>query len=117
MTDKKSFWILTISKLIESFDITSHQAKQVVTKSKISVAQIKRAAEIYSLLTPEMVSTISRSKRAGDQIRTFFSPMAIRAGGGVKRILLAVQNCQYILELLSQKKRNQEQKSSLKKVA
>ena len=114
MTDSKSFFVLTISKLIESYDCPSHRAFWVAKNSKISVARLKRAAEINNLLSPEMVAMICRSKRPEEQVKVLLPPKAIQAGGGVKRVLKAVQDCQKILDLL---KRGQEKSSHLQKVA
>lgn len=114
MSDKKSFFIHVISKVIENFDIPSHRAFWVAKNLDFSVARLKRAAEIYKLLTPDMVSTIFRSKRPEDQVKIFVSPKAIQANGGAERAILAVQDCQKILDLL---KEGQEKSSHLQKVA
>lgn len=96
MSDSKSFFVLTLSLVIEAFDIPSHRAIQVA--KKIGVGSLNRAAKVFNQLTPEMVSMINRSRRPIDQVKILFPSKAIEANGGIKRIIGAVSDCSIILK-------------------
>jgi hypothetical protein len=95
MSDSKSFFVLTLSLAIEAFDIPSKRA--MLLAKQIGVGSLNRASKVFNHLTPEMVSTINRSKRPFDQVKILFSPKAIEANGGTKKILDAVSDCSSIL--------------------